>query len=290
MMMVGKKSTSRKVFEVCNYGFMIIFMLTIIWPFLNVAAISFSSDAAVKASKVSIWPIGFQTDSYKIVLGWSSVWRAAALTVFTTVTGTLITIVTAVMTAYALFHKSTPFRRVFFFYFLITMYFNGGTIPTFRTVISYGLYNSVWALILPSAVNVFYIIIIRNSLTQMPKDLFDSAEIDGAGVFQTLTHIVIPLLKPMIAAFTIMTAASNWNEWYLVLLYISDPKLWTLQYKLRDILNSIPKTDGVLYDVMPNQESIKMAALLVVTLPIVVIYPFLQKYFVHGVFVGAVKE
>ena len=288
-MVAGKRSASRIVFEVCNYTFMALFTLSIVLPFLNVIAISLSSDSAIKALRVGLWPVGFQLESYKLVLGWASIWRAAGVTVFTTVTGTALTILTSVMASYALFHKSTPCRKLFFYYFLVTMYISGGTVPTFRTVISYGLFNNLLAIILPGAVNVFYIIIFRNNFEQMPKDLFDSAEIDGAGVFQTLWYIVIPLVKPMIAAFTIMTTVGNWNEWYAVLLYISDKRLWTLQYKLRDVLQAIPNNNAELYDVQMNLESVKMAALLLVTIPIIMIYPFLQKYFVHGVFVGAVK-
>jgi ABC-type glycerol-3-phosphate transport system permease component len=269
---------------------MALFVLSILLPFLNVIAISLSSDAAIKALKVSFWPVGLQVFSYKQVLGWASIWRAAGVTLFETVVGTTLTILTSVMTAYSLYHKSTPIRKPLFIFFLITMYIGGGTIPTFRTVIAYGMYNTIWALILPGVVSVFYIIVFKNNFDQMPKDLFDSSEIDGAGVFQTLWFIVIPLVMPMIAAFTIMTAVGNWNDWYNVLLYVSDRKLWTLQYKLRDILQSIPSNNAELnYDVQTNLESVKMAALLSVTLPVIVVYPFLQRFFVHGVFVGAVK-
>lgn len=288
------RSPSRKVFEVFNYCLFILFSLSIILPFANVIAISLSEDRAVVEGRVSFWPVGFNWDAYTtLAYNWPFL-RSVLNTVMLTSVNTVLCIVIALAAGYALANKKIIGLNIIFIYILIPMYFSGGLIPTYLLVNNVGLNNTYGALIFPSLISIFYIIVFRNSISQLPKELLESAEIDGAGAVRVLAHIIFPLILPMIMAFTIFSAVGYWNEWFNVLLYIRNESMWTLQYKLRDILFNASAVDmitqqSITTQTKANTENIKMAALILSVLPILVIYPFLQKYFMHGILVGAVK-
>lgn len=280
------------MFEVFNYGFFILFGFSIIFPFLNVISLSLSSYDAVNAGKVGLLPIGLNFRGYKNIIQNSDFIRALFTTVFITVTDTTLAIIIALMAGYALANKHLPGKSFLFNFILLPLYINGGLIPYYLLVNSLKLNDSYGALIFPIVTNVFYIIVYRNSIVNLPHDIIESAEMDGAGEYTILFKVVLPLLLPMTMAFTIFSAVAYWNEWYNVLLFIQDHKKWTLQYKLRDILSWNDLTqDTIRIKTTGNvhPKNIRMAALMVTILPIVVIYPFLQKYFIHGIIVGAVK-
>ncbi|OGO82820.1 MAG: ABC transporter permease [Clostridiales bacterium GWC2_40_7] len=290
--MIVYKSKSRLVFQIFNYSFLIFFSLLIIVPFINIIAVSFSGFDAIIAGKVKLWPVDFTTSGYMNIFTNSTMWRAVLVTIYVTITNTFLTIIIALMAGYALSHKSMKFKKFFIYFFMVIMYFNGGMIPFYLVVNKLGLYNTAYALVLPFVINVFYIIVFRNSIMQLPQDLIDAAEIDGAGVFLTLFNVVVPLLTPMIAAFTIFSAVGNWNSWYNVLLFARDRELWTLQYKLREILVNleiISDYQSVFAVRTLHPENLKMAAIIFCILPIMLLYPLLQRFFIHGVIVGAVK-
>ena len=293
--MVEYRSTSRMIFNVFNYSFFTLFCLTILIPFFNAIAISLSSYGEVAQGNIFIWPKGFNLDAYAKLAANSGFIRATLNTVFLTVVNTVLVIMCSLFAGFALSNKHLVGKKVVFTYILITMFFSGGLIPTYLVVNTLGLTNTYWALILPGVANVFYIIVFKNVIDQLPQELLESAEMDGAGEATTLLRIVLPLVLPMTAAFTVFSAVAYWNEWFNVLIYIRDKGLWTLQYYLRSILLDTSTVSSITQGALVqgqdriHPQNIKMAALMLTVLPIIVIYPFVQKYFIHGQLVGAVK-
>lgn len=293
--MLQYRSPSRIVFNVFNYALFIALSISIIVPFVNAIAISLSDYNAVMTGKIGLLPVNFNWQAYKKLVANYLFLNSILNTVFLTIVNTVLGVTVALCAAYALSHKQFVGRKVAFNFILITMYFSGGLIPTFLLVRSLGLANTYWALILPGMVSTFYIIIYKNMIDQLPKEIMESAEIDGAGEFSLLFRIVLPLVLPMTMAFVIFSAVAHWNEWFGVLLYIKDKSKWTLQFQLREIMSSGLSNSArdLEFAANPGQqihsENLKMAALMVTVLPIICVYPFLQKYFIHGQFVGAVK-
>jgi putative aldouronate transport system permease protein len=291
---VQYRSTSRIIFQVFNYSFFILFSISILVPFINAIAISLSSSNGALSGKIGLWPIEPQLDAYKTLVANYTFLRSIINTVFLTIVKTVLSVIISLCAAYALSHKLFIGRKAAFYFILVTMFFGGGLIPTYLLVMGLGVGNTYWALILPGLVAPFYIIIYKNMIDQLPKEVMESAEIDWAGEFSMLFKIVLPLVLPMTMAFVIFSAVGHWNEWFGVLLYIKDKSMWTLQFQLREILTSgLSKEDTNaalttgLATVHPD--NLKMAALMITILPIICVYPFLQKYFIHGQFVGAVK-
>lgn len=294
-MPVRYASTSRKIFNVFNYTLFVLFCISILVPFLNAIAISLSSYQAVVKGNIGIWPEGFNIEAYKKLMSSPQFLRTIANTVMLTVVNTSLAILISLAAGYALAHKQMFGRGAVFVYILIPMYFSGGLIPSYLLVNSLGLNNTFGALIFPSIVSIFYIIVFRNSIEQLPRELLESAEIDGAGETIILFRLILPLILPMAMAFVVFSAVGYWNEWFGVLVYIRDPHKWTLQFQLRDILVNASLADAdtqrnVVQDAqLINPQNLKMAALMLTILPIIAIYPFVQKYFIHGQLVGAVK-
>lgn len=293
--MIEYKSTSRTIFNVFNYTLFGLFCLSILLPFFNAISISLSSYQEVVQGHIGIWPKGFNIDGYKKLTGNLSFIRSLSNTVMLTVVNTVLVIGFSISAAFALAHKYLVGRKLIFNYILLTMFFNGGLIPTYLVVTQLGLLNTYWALILPAVCNVFYVIVFKNVIDQLHKEIMESAEMDGAGEFTVLVRIIFPMVLPMAAAFTVFSAVAYWNEWFNVLIYIRDKELWTLQYHLRDILVDSSSASKLSQEAMIkgqeriHPENIKMAALMLTILPIIAIYPFVQKYFIHGQLVGAVK-
>lgn len=289
------RSRSRKIFEIVNYACLILFALVIIIPFLNVLAISLSNRDAVVAGKVGIWPVGLNSKAYETIMSNRQFIRCFFNTVFLTVLNTFLCIFISLAAGYALGNKHMPGRKILMTYILIPMYFSGGLIPFYLLVNSIGLNNKFGAIIFPYLVNIFYTIVFRNSINQLPQDIMESAEVDGASEFIILYKIIVPIILPMIMAFTVFSAVNYWNLWYGVLLFLRDTSKWTLQYQLRDLLvnaEMMYDTSGdrwILQEGIVHPQNLRMAALMVTVLPIIVVYPFVQKYFIHGIIVGAVK-
>ncbi|WP_308639489.1 carbohydrate ABC transporter permease [Paenibacillus silvisoli] len=289
------RTASGTAFQIVNYTLFTLFCASILVPFLNAIAISLSSYQAVAMGRIGIWPEGWNFGAYYELTHSLQFFRSFMNTAMLTLVNTTLVILLALAAAYALSHKHLIGKRIVFSYLLIPMFFNGGLIPTYLLVNRIGLNDSYLALILPSICSIFYIIVFKNAIDQLPKELQESAEIDGCGEGRMMVRIILPLVLPMAMAFTVFSAVAYWNEWFGVLLYIRDKSMWTLQYQLRDILISSElvdsKTRNLLADraVKVHPENLKMAALMITILPIVVIYPFVQTYFIHGQFVGAVK-
>lgn len=294
-----KKSTGRIIFEIFNYTMLTFFCMSIILPFMHIISVSLSTKDAITKLSVTFWPKGWEFYAYKSILTDRIFIRSFLNTVFITAIVTFLNLIIDVMAAYA-FSKNFYGKKVFNYYFIITMYFSGGLIPFYLLMTNYlHLYNSFLALILPALVNVFYIIVIRTQIQAIPQSLIEAAVIDGANEGQALFRIVIPSIVPTLAAIGMFIALGTWNSWFGVMVFINDNTKWTLQYYLRKILVDKLLTASLsdagqkllemgVAEVMP--ENYQMAAIILVALPIVCIYPFVQKYFVKGILVGSVKE
>ncbi|GGD52442.1 carbohydrate ABC transporter permease [Paenibacillus nasutitermitis] len=290
-----RESASRKLFMVCNYIFFSLICLSVLLPFLNAIAISLSSYEGIVRGGIHIWPHGFNFEGYHKLISSTQFLRSFLNTVFLTAVNTFLVIVISLAAGYALANKHMIGKSIVFYYIIIPMYFSGGLIPTYLLVNKLGLDNSYLALILPNIVSMFYMIVFKNTIEQLPRELMESAEIDGASEPGILIRIILPLILPMTMAFVIFSTVAYWNEWFGVLLYITDKTKWTLQYQLRDILVNASLVDAdteaaiIQGSDRVNPENLKMAALMITVLPIIVVYPFVQKYFIHGQLVGAVK-
>jgi len=291
-----KKSTGEVVFQVINIFIMMVIIAVIILPLMNIFSLSVSDRIAVATMKVKLLPVGFNLAAYKKIITNHIFQRSLVNTVGITVVGTVISIIVITMMAYAM-SKSYFFGKKFLtYYMIITMYFSGGLIPSYLLMTKYlGLGNTYLAYILPSIVNIFYVIVIRSQIEAVPGELFDSGSIDGAGEMRILFNIVLPVIIPTIAAISMFIALGSWNMWFSVLLYARDNKMWTLQFYLREVvfstfLESTAQMTGEAIDaeVIPT-ENMRMASIMIVALPIVAIYPFVQKYFVKGIMAGSVK-
>lgn len=295
---MAKTKTLRKkkkitVGTVLLYVFLTILVFICLYPFLNVLAYSLSGYNAVLSGKVTFFPIDFNLAAYKEILGKSQMWIAMEVTVIVTLLGTLIGLILTIFAAYGLSRKTLPGRKVLSGIILFTMYFSGGIIPTFLVVKGLGMYDSLTALYIPQAVNVFNFIVMRTFFRELPESLEEAAKIDGATDMGVLIKIILPLSVPIIATIGLFYAVQYWNGYFDALLYIQSPDKYTLQLRLRSLLfadelnNAGANAEGVGTQVMT--QSLKMACVAVSTIPILVVYPWLQKYFVKGVMLGSVK-
>ena len=291
--MAGKLKKKITVGTICNYAIITLITFCCLYPFLNVIAYSLSGYNAVLSGRVTFYPIDFTLDAYKQILGRSQIWMSMKSTVIVTVLGTFLSLFLTVCAAYALSRDYLPGRKFFTGLILFTMYFSGGMIPTFLVVKQLGLYDTLAALFIPQSVKVFNFIVMRTFFRELPKELEEAARIDGASDIQTLDRIILPLSLPIIATIGLFYAVGYWNSYFDALLYVQDPNKYTLQLRLRSLLfggelnNSAANQEGLGTQVM--SQSLKMATVAVSTIPILVVYPWLQKYFVKGVMVGSVK-
>lgn len=275
------------------YLLLVLIAFVCLYPFLNVLAYSLSGYNAVLSGKVTFYPIDFNLDAYKEILNKAQIWTSMNVTVIVTLAGTFIGLVFTIFAAYGLSRNTLPGRKALTGIILFTMYFNGGIIPTFMVVKGLNMYDSLAALVLPQAINVFNFIVMRTFFKQLPESLEEAAKIDGASDMQILFKIILPLSLPIIATIGLFYAVQYWNGYFDALLYIKSPDKYTLQLRLRSLLfadelnNAGAAAEGGGTQVMT--QSLKMACVAVSTLPILVVYPWLQKYFVKGVMVGSVK-
>lgn len=289
-----KKAVKKKIPIGTALNYLLIILLTFVclYPFLNVLSISFSGYDAVLSGGVTFYPIDFSMEAYKQILGRSTIWTSMRTTVIITLLGTALSLVLTTFAAYALSINDLPGKKVLTGMILFTMYFGGGMIPTFLVVKNVGLYDTLGALFIPQSISVFNFIVMRTFFRELPESLQDAARIDGASYMQILVKIILPLSLPIIATMGLFYAVGYWNSYFEALIYIQDVNKYTLQLRLRSLLfgselttNSADNIAGT----MVLTQSLKMAIVVVSTLPILVVYPWLQKYFVKGVMLGSVK-
>lgn len=295
--MKKKMSTEDLIFEVILIIFMIVFLLVTVYPLWNTLVVSFNDGYDALAHKIHFWPRQWSLDNYKKVLGDDELLTAAKNTVLKTVVGTVLSLVLNALLAYVISRKRFLFKKSVSIFWLVTMYVAGGFIPTFILFKWLHLINTFWVYVIPGAVSAFNMLVIRNYMNDIPDSLEESAEIDGAGYFTIFTKIISPLCKPVYATIALFVAVWQWNDWVTTKFYIIDVKkrsvLTVLQYKLMQLLdttridnNPNPRSSGI--QVTPT--AVRCAATILTMLPIVCIYPFLQKYFVTGLTIGGVKE
>lgn len=299
--MAKLKSIRRQVtgkdlaFNIVLYAICIIILLIVVYPLYFIVIASFSNPTEVANGKVWLWPSQFTVDGYKEILRHAEIWVGYRNTIFYTVAGTLIGLAVNIPAAYALSRRDLVGRKVITFYFIFTMFFNGGLIPTYFTIRDFGLYNSFWVMVLPFSVVVYHIIIARTFFdSSLPQGLLDAAQIDGCSNLRFFFQIALPLSKAVLAVIALYTAVAQWNAYFNALVYIKDDGLKPLQLIIRSILiknQSITGTgDGLAaQEARRLSELMKYAVIIVTTVPIMCVYPFVQKYFSKGVMIGAIK-
>ena len=287
---------SDRIFTVCNYIFMVLITLAFLIPFWTVFASSFVSEAeAARRGSFILMPEKFDFGAYKILLASGSyVWSAYGNTLFLVTVGTAVNLIMTITMAYPLSKKGLPGNSIVTFLVFLTMIFNGGLIPTFLLNKSLGLVDSIWSLILPNAISAWNMLIVRNFFAAFPSELEEAASIDGAGPLKTLILIVLPLSLPVITTIGLFYAVGHWNAWFNAAIYINTKAKLPVQNILRDMIASSSISDVSAEamssaDSKPTAETMKSAMIVITTLPIICVYPFIQKYFVKGVLVGSVK-
>lgn len=290
--MILEKSLGSRMFNWINGILLAIVAMLCVFPFLNVVGSSFATNAEIASKKFLLFPTEFTFDAYKYIFSTDTIMHALVISILITVGGTLWSMLFSVMTGYGLARRDIYGRRVIMFLFVFTMLFNGGMIPTFIVVQKTGLIDSLWALIIPSSISVFNMIILRTFFQNLPAGLEESAKIDGCNDVGILFRIVIPCSMPVIATISLFYAVTYWNTYMSAILYINDSTKWPMQVWLRQIvvLASGLNYDASIYsDTPPPAQSVKMATIVVTSLPIIIVYPFLQKYFSKGALLGSIK-
>ncbi|MDR3193412.1 MAG: carbohydrate ABC transporter permease [Treponema sp.] len=285
------ENAASRIFDVFNIVFLCFLSMTFLYPVFYVISTSLSSPTAIITGRVYFYPVGLTTSAYRHIFRDTSIISAFVFTVELTVLGTIASLIVTALAAYPLTRKQMKGSGIIMRLIVFTMYFSGGIIPTYMVVRGLGLFNSVWSLILPNAIDTFLLIIMISFFRNLPYELEESAKVDGCSNFGIFLKIFIPLSTAIIATLTVFLSVAYWNTFFNALLYIQDPKRLTLQVKLYQVLNmfsdSLSESAGVSMDVIP--ENVKGATIVIAVLPIMVIYPFMQKYFIKGVAIGAIK-
>lgn len=273
-----------------------LFVLIVAYPLIYVLSSSFSSGTAVSTGRVVLWPVDVSLEGYKTVFAHKLIGSAYRNTIFYTCAGTFINVTITVMCAYPLARNDFPMKRFFSIFFIITMFFNGGMIPTYMVVSNLELTNTIWAMLLPGAISIYNMILVRTFIkNSIPSALLEASQIDGCSDAKFFFHILLPLSKPVIAVITLYYAVGHWNAYFNAMMYLNDQELYPLQIILRQILvaNQINLNDMVDVEAMVAKQGLadvlKYALIVVSTAPILCVYPFIQRFFIKGVMVGSVK-
>lgn len=289
------KSKGYKLFSVFNYALLAIICISCILPLIHILAVSFSASAPANSNLVGLLPIGFNLEAYTKTLNNDNFHNALLKGLERTALGTAVGMSLMLLAAYALSKDGRGFhsRSYYVWFFLFTMLFSGGIVPSYMLIRNLDLMNSIWALVLPLAINVFNMVLLMNFFRAVPKELEEASLIDGAGHFRTLFSIYLPISMPAIATISLFTMVMHWNSWFDGLLYISDYRKYPLSTFLQTIIvqqdfNKINPDVNELKNI--SQRTVKSAQIFIGTLPILLVYPFLQRYFVKGIILGAVKE
>lgn len=290
-----KISTSRRIFLVVNTLFCLFVGLVCLMPVVHVLAMSFSSKTPVESGNVLFWPVNFVTDNYRLVAQDAQFYQSYLVSFARVIVGWMIQIRLTVLAAYpmARSRRQFPARRYYVVFFMITMFFNGGMIPTYLIVSELGMIDTFWALVLPGCVSVYNMILIMNFMKGLPDAISEAAYIDGAGHCRTLWSVVLPLCKPSIATVSLFIVLGLWNDWFGGMLYIRSQALKPLQTYLRSIVVVTNAVENMTVEDMLGQYSTDGAAaakVFLAMIPIFCFYPFVQKYFVKGLVYGSVKE
>lgn len=284
MVSIAKKD---KLFDFGIYLILLLVIVMCVFPLLYVVSVSFTPMAEVqKNGGFLVIPRSFTLDAYQAIIKQNQLGRAMLITVFVTLGGTVFSMIFSVLIAYPLSKEDLPGRKVIMTAVVFTMMFGGGTIPTYLLIKSLGMIGSYWALIIPGCISTYNMIVIKSFFENMPGDLFESAEIDGASHFRILAQIVVPLSKPVLMTVMLFYAVGYWETYFSAIMYLPDQNMQTLQVVLRRMLTPNPEMNAE--TVVPTM-TLQMAAVVFSSVPIVLVYPFIQKYFTKGIMLGAVK-
>ncbi|MDR1541911.1 MAG: carbohydrate ABC transporter permease [Clostridiales bacterium] len=295
-----KQSLPRNIFLVFNYLFLVVIALICLLPFVNLLAISFSAKLPVAAGEVSFWPIGFTTDAYAFIMHSGAFTTALIVSIKRTVLGVCINLVLIILTAYPLSKSKKDFRlrSVYSWYFVATILLSGGMIPMYMVVRYTGLIDSIWSLVLPGALPVFSMLVVMNYMRSLPQELEEAAYIDGANHTQTLLKVILPVCAPTIATVTLFAFVGHWNSWFDGMIYMNKVENYPMQSYLQTVVinpeaffrnTSNASADIMRFAAMVNARTSNAAQLFLATIPILLVYPFLQKYFTTGLVMGSVK-
>lgn len=291
-----KRSMTDRMYYVLVYLVVIIAIVVTLYPFIYVVSISMSSVEAIDNKLVTLFPVNLDFSGYKMVLGYKDLWTSYYNTLWYTVVGTVLNLVFTCLAAYPLSKREFFLRRKLNFFIAFTMYFSGGLIPIYMIITELGLYNSRWVMVLPVLINTFNVMILRSAFESIPSEIYESASIDGAKEFTLLFRMAVPLVKPTLAVLTLYYAVAHWNDFFSALLYLSKPDLQPLTIFLRRVLimaspEVMQKMGGqtAANALAVSTLQIRYVSIVVSIIPIVAFYPFIQKYFVKGVTLGAVK-
>lgn len=294
----GKKIQSKKdqLFDAALYIIIMICLFLCLAPVVYMAAVSFSSTRAINSHEVYLWPVEFTWLNYNKVFGDSSIFKAIFNSLLVTVGNTAIAMVMTILCAYPLTKKRLRGRRAILLMIIFTMIFNGGIIPDYLLIKDLNMLNSLWALVIPCSLNTFNMIILRTFfMNSVPQGIEEAAMVDGSNDFRTLIQIVLPLCKPVLATLALFYAVARWNGFQDAKFYITNAAKYTLPQKINALINSTQITSVTMLQTgnsgeNATSEGIESATIIIATIPILIVYPWLQKYFVHGVTVGAIKE
>ncbi|AIQ39285.1 carbohydrate ABC transporter permease [Paenibacillus sp. FSL R7-0297] len=293
-------SVSDRIFDICNFIFMILLIIVTLYPFLNMFALSFNDANDSVRGDIYIWPREWTLRNFEYVFSESNIFYATFISAARTIVGTVVSVFCTAMLAYTVSRPEYKLKKFVSVTFIFTMYFSGGLIPGYLLIKELDMLNTFWVYIIPGIIGVFNMIVIRSFIEALPEGLMESAKIDGAGDFITFARIVLPLTVPALATVSLFVAVYQWNSWFDVFLYNSSkPGLSTLQYELMKMLSTTNTSSASsAADAFANAQankgavtptSVRATMTIVASVPIIIVYPFLQKYFVKGMVVGGVK-
>jgi putative aldouronate transport system permease protein len=293
-----RTTPGERIFNGANYTIMVLLLIAFLYPLLNMAAISLSSDVPVLRSEVTVYPIGFTTAPYTKIIANAALWRSIFNSLFVAFAGCALSLVMVSLAAYPLAFADFWGKKVYTMLLIFTMWFQGGIIPTFMTIRNLGLHNSLWSLIVNGLLTAYYVVITRSYFQSIPMSMVESARIDGAHDYRILFKIIMPLSKPVLATIALWIIVGHWNDYLNPLIFLADRNKYTLQLVLKEIvLNSESSLYGLSAAASSNftgvadlGPQVRNAALMVSMIPMIIFYPFVQKYFVSGIMLGAIKE
>ena len=293
--MIKSKTIGGKTADILIYLTVIFMTMCCLFPLLNMVAISFSDKAAASANMVGLVPVDFTTSAYKTLLGESQFWVSFWISIKRGFLGTIINMILTILLAYPLSKSKREFKGhdVYMYIVIFAMLFSGGMIPIYLTIKSYGLLNSIWALILPGAVPVFNVILLMNFFKGVPKSLEEAAAIDGASKLTILLKIYLPISMPALATIILFCIVNHWNDFFSGLVYMNKTSMYPLQTYIQQLsvdMSQITDPEQLKRFAQVSNKTLDAAKIVVSTIPLLIIYPFLQKYFVSGIVIGAVKE
>lgn len=292
-----KFSLSDKSFDILNKIFLSVIVIIIVYPLIFVISASISDPSAVNSGKMWLWPVDITFAGYERVFQNEDIWRGYKNTIIYTVVGTVLHLFVLLPCAYALSRKELVGKKILLWFILFTMLFNGGLIPTYLVIKALGMLDTMWAIVIPNVVGAWSILVARTFFQQnIPDQLVEASKIDGASDFYIFRKVVLPLSLPIVAVMALFHAVGLWNQYFNALIYLSDRDLYPLQLILREILvvNQMQMTEGggtqSLVETVQAGSLIKYAVIIASSLPLLIVYPFLQRYFVKGVLIGSIKE